>query len=167
MNCTGWEERIALHAEGDLPQQEQAAAEQHLVECPDCREFLKELKQSLGALRAAHAEPLKAAAFTVVRARVLAQIGHDRGRAWRLGWIGALALTAAVLVTLFLPRQVPPPKMVAAPPVQLAIVPPAPVISPLATPLPRRKRRTAPRPEPLVVKLITDDPEVVIYWITN
>jgi anti-sigma factor RsiW len=167
VNCTEWEERIALHAEGDLPQQERPAAEQHLGECPNCRKFLEELKQSLGALRAAHAEPPAASAFTVVRAQVLAEIGQPRGRAGWLGWIGASAAAAAVLATLLVPRPVPPPKIAAAPPVPVAIVPAAPVIAPPATPVPRRKRRTRPRPEPLVVKLITDDPNVVIYWITN
>ena len=170
MNCTEWEERIALHAQGDLPPQECAAAERHLAECAECREFLADLRQSLAALRAAHAEPLEASAYAAVRARVLERIDHGRGRAWWLGWIGALAAAAAVLVTLLLPRPVPPPKLAVAPPPGLnrqpALVPAPPEVSPpakSATP----KRRAAPRPESLLVKLITDDPDVVIYWITN
>lgn len=167
MNCTDWEERIALHAEGDLPRPECAAVERHLAECAACREFLEEMKRSLAELRAAHAEPLEAAAFTAVRARVLAQIDHTRGLAWWLAWIGALAAAAAVLVILLLPRPVPPPKMIAAPPVQVAAVVRAPVIPVPAIPVARPKKRKVPRPEPLIVKLITDDPNVVIYWITN
>lgn len=171
MNCKDWEERIALHAEGDLPEPERAVAEQHLAECAGCREFLEELKQSLASLRAAHVQPIEASAYAALRARVLERIDHGHGRAWWLGWIGALAATSAVLVVLLQPRPVPPPARVAAPP-QVALAPQTPVVSVPPEPLPRRKRKTAPRPElrrpePLMVKLITDDPNVVIYWITN
>lgn len=172
MNCRDWEERVALYAEGDLTQAEMQAAERHLAGCTACREFLAELKQSLAALRAAHAEPLEASAFTLVRTRVLEQIDRAGGPVRWLGWIGALAAAAAVLLILLLPRPVPKPIIVKAPPLQVAAGPPAPVISPAAKPVSRRKRRSAPRPqlrqpEPLVVKLVTDDPDVVIYWIAN
>ena len=171
MNCKDWEERIALHAEGDLPPQERAEAERHLAECAGCREFLAELKQSLATLRAAHAESVEASVYTALRARVFERIDYARRPVWWLGWIGALAATAAALIMLVLPRQLPPPKLVAAPP-EVTIAPVAPAISLPPEPVPSRKRRAAPRrerqpPEPLVVKLITDDPNVVIYWITN
>ncbi len=166
MNCNYWEEQVALHAENDLPLTDRAAAERHLAECAACRQFLEELKQSLAALRAAHAEPLDASAFTAVRARVLDRIDRARRRppSW-LGWIGALAAAATVLITLLLPRPVPPPNLVAPP--QPVLAPPAPVIAPAPKAVSGRKRKSATRPEPLMVKLITDDPNVVIYWITN
>ena len=168
MNCPGWEERIALYAEGDQPSQE---TERHLAACPDCRDFAEGLKQSLATLRAAHEQPIGAAHFAALRARVLAQIDRPHRPLWRLAWIGGLAALVAVLVFLFWPQPVEP--------IRVAVArPPAPSPSPATLPVPpnpplkrvaRRKPAPKVRPpaEPLLVKLITDDPDVVIYWIAN
>jgi hypothetical protein len=98
----------------------------------------------------------------------------ERGanRRWRLGWVYAMAVAAMVLLMAVWPRSS---KRVA------VTVPPAPVVAvaqvPRAEPLlPAVRHRHRPRKvvvkaekpaEPLVVKLLTDDPNVIIYWITD
>jgi hypothetical protein len=54
MNCTAWEERIALHAGGDLPAGEAVEVERHLGECAGCQVLWSGLRESLDTLRAAH-----------------------------------------------------------------------------------------------------------------
>ncbi len=39
MRCEQWEERIALHAGGDVTGGDAAQVERHLAECAPCREF--------------------------------------------------------------------------------------------------------------------------------
>jgi Putative zinc-finger len=188
MNCAEWEERIALHAGRDLAASEAAVVDLHLAACAECRGFHEGLRQSMDVLLEAHREPIDAAHFAAVRARVMARIPAQPR--WRWAWLGGLAAAAAVvLLALALrPVRVPEPPRVA------VRIPPAAVIrragespAPPALPALRRARpvrravgreprppleRAAPRPavrpeQPLVVKLITNDPNVVIYWIAD
>lgn len=172
MNCPDWEEKIALVAHGDLPPKEAAEAARHLASCAECREFAEGVRQSIAVLRAAHEQPIGETHLCAVRARVLESIGRPPRPAWRWAWIGGLAAAAVLLVLALQPRPVPPPQVtLALPPVTEApVVLPAP---PTPRPQPRRPapvhRARKPRSpqEPLMVKLITDDPNVVIYWIAN
>lgn len=168
MNCPEWEERIALHAGGDLPPNEIAETEQHLVHCGSCREFAEGLAQSLAIARTAHAEPLQPAAFTALRARLLEQIAREPRPSRRLAWILPLLAAAATAVVL-LPRPVEPIRTtVTPPPAPLLEQPVAPATArPIAPKRPRRRPKPRPPAEPLMVKLVTDDPDVVIYWIPN
>lgn len=171
MNCPDWEERIALHAQGDLSPQEAAPAQRHLGECEECREFRDGVRQSLSVLRGAHEEPLPQAHYAMVRARTLEQLTPIRRPRWRLAWIPALAAVGALVVFFLVrPQPIQPPRAAITPP-------PAPTMgaAPAAAPSgpPRRmvpaRRRPGPPPSgaPLLVKLVTDDPDVVIYWIPN
>ena len=175
MNCRDWEERIALYLGGDLSPTDAAAVERHLADCVGCQLFSSGLKQSLDLLREAHQEPLAPEHFTAVRARVLAALdGRRRTALGRWAWIGAMAAAAAVLLVMLSIRPVPQPA-----PLQVATAPPPPVVEPPPAPrpvgvrphrrvVPRRAATPAPQPaQPMVVKLITDDPDVVIYWITS
>jgi len=171
MKCRNWEERIVLYAEGDLPPEQAAEAERHLVECAECRELAGGITRDLSILRAAHAEPISPAHLAAVRAGVLEQIQRESRPARRLGWMGALVAAAAVLVLLFLPRRVEPPRIAVTPPPAPLYEPVAPAaaqpVPPKRAPPARPKPRRRPPAEPLMVKLITDDPNVVIYWIAN
>ncbi|MGB7718912.1 MAG: hypothetical protein WBL65_03365, partial [Bryobacteraceae bacterium] len=100
-----------------------------------------------------------------------------RGALWarRLAWsFGLAAAAAALLVTLALrPGRTPERRA----PVVAANHPPVVVVrEPVVPPPPHRRvaRRVVrpnvpdtPAPEPLIVKLQTDDPNVVIYWIAD
>jgi hypothetical protein len=95
---------------------------------------------------------------------------------WQWAWsFGLAAAVAALLVMLALRPGRTPERRAPAVAVNhpLAIVASVPVVAPPPPP-----RRVAPRvvrpivpdaldPEPLIVKLQTDDPNVVIYWIAD
>jgi anti-sigma factor RsiW len=175
MNCSDWEQRIALHAGGDLPPAETAEVERHLRECAGCQVLASGMKQSLAMLKEAHDEPLAPAHFSTVRARVMAELEQKRRPLWAWAWsFGLAAAAVALLATLALrPGRMPERRA----PVVAANRPPVVVAhEPAVTPPPHRRvaRRVvrpivpdAPDPEPLIVKLQTDDPNVVIYWIAD
>jgi hypothetical protein len=137
---------------------------------------------AMDLLREAHREPIPESHFAAVRARVLSQIAAEqavsRHRVWPLGLVAAL-VTAGALLLAFWPKQQARPKPMQ-PATELAhrLEAPAPPVSasqlPRKGPVRRAHRRMqvtgviGPRnPTPLVVKLLTDDPNVVIYWISE
>jgi hypothetical protein len=169
MTCVEWEDRVALHAGGDLTGAEVAEVERHLGECSGCQLLWSGLRESLAVLRSAHAELPAAAHFTAVRSRVMAEL-ERRARPWhRFAWVsGAAAVAALLLVALWPARVVPEP------PLLLASIPPAPevakvapVVRPLVRPLVRQVVAHAPPRAPLTIKLQTADPNIVIYWIAD
>jgi hypothetical protein len=183
MNCGNWEERIALYAGGDLAPSETAEVNQHLADCQDCRVFASGLRESLDLMREAHASEIDAPHFAAVRARVLGTLEAQRLPWWRSAWVYGLAAVAAaaLLVVSLVPRH-------PAGPIGAATVTERDTPSPSLTPVPveappklhraRAVRHRQPLPilpvaappdpgPPVVVKLLTDDPDVVIYWITD
>lgn len=177
MNCSDWEERIALHAGGDLPPAEAAEVERHLRECAGCQVLASGLKQSLALLKEAHDEPLAPAHFSAVRARVVAELEQKRRPLWAWAWsLGLAAAVVALLMMLALrPGRTPVVTRsnrsltfaaLSSPAVREPVVPPRPHRR-VARRVVRPKVPEAPNPEPLIVKLQTDDPNVVIYWIAD
>jgi hypothetical protein len=180
MNCREWEERIALYAGGDLAAAEAAAVERHLGECAGCQVFASGMRESLRVMRDAHAEELDGAAFAAVRARVLGELNPRVW--WRRGWVWGLAGTALMVVLVLWPRAAVVRRAPATVAVQPAVESPAPgpVLrngGPLRISRPAHMTRRRVHPvravaakvagPPIVVKMITDDPDVVIYWITD
>jgi anti-sigma factor RsiW len=176
MNCSDWEERIALHAGDDLPPAEAAGVERHLRECAGCQVLASGLQQSLALLREAHDEPLAAAHFSAVRARVVAKLEKGRRPSWWRAWTYGLAAAAVALLAMLALRPGRTP--VAVPTNRsltfAALSPPGVAARKQAGgPPPHRRaargvvRANVPEPEPLIVKLVTDDPNVVIYWIAD
>jgi anti-sigma factor RsiW len=183
MTCRNWEERIALHAGGDLPAAETAALEAHLAECEECRGAAGAYSSGFELLREAHGGPINAAHYTAVRTRVMAELGRER--VWRRILVCGVVAAAATVVLLLWPLAVRAPE-----PIRLAAYRPAPpagieVSRPAA---PVRARHPAVHPakrapeaplvhavsepekqpaEPLMVKMLTDDPNVIIYWIAD
>lgn len=168
MNCAEWRERIALD--------EAAGVEEHLRGCADCREFAAGLRASLELLRAAHAEEIAPAHYTALRARVMAEVRRPRRRAWVWAVVGAaMVLIVAVAAIDRRMRPAPLPRAAAvlpsAPPLPVGSAPSrarsaiAPRRVGRARPV-RRLRRNAPA-ETVLVKLETDNPDVVIYWIAE
>ncbi|HTS64229.1 MAG TPA: zf-HC2 domain-containing protein [Candidatus Acidoferrales bacterium] len=161
MNCMDWEERIALHAGGDLDAGEAAAVERHLSDCPGCQVFWSGLKETLGKLREMHEEGLGPADYAAVRARVMAEVERGR-RVWRrLAWVSGVGIAAMVLLGVAVRAKLQSP--LPPPPSRMALrIPEAPLV--------REQHATSARPKaagraPLVVKLQTADPNIVIYWI--
>ena len=178
MHCKDWEERVALHVGGDLPAAEASAVERHLAGCSGCQVLWSGMKESLELLHRAHAEPLPPATYTAVRGRVMAELVDTR-RVW---WRWAAGLAAAVVVILVAlavwpERPVPPlPRLAMAVPAAPPVIRTAPEIFRAAPEIFRAarvsKRSAPPQPkpvprQPLLVRLVTDDPNIVIYWIAD
>lgn len=185
MNCANWEERIALYMGDDLSPVDRAEVERHLCDCAGCQVFASGIRESLDLLREAHAGELNEAAFAAVRARVLGELENRRRPFWRRAWVYGLAC-AALLLALFWTRpasvnrhtvahvEQTAPKQLPIPQPAIAPEPPAPRIVRVHRHTRRLKPaftgppRVAAAPEKsLVVKMVTDDPDVVIYWITD
>lgn len=165
MNCDAFESQIALYVGADLDSQETMRVEEHLATCSDCRELLADLQASQVALRELASDAVDAAMLTAIRSRVLSGIGERRNPRWP--WVAAFALAVPLVMTPVIARWAVAPL----PPVPL-VVARAPVEKPL-TPHRRRvvKRRPAPpvwkEEQPLVVKMLTDDPNIVIIWLVD
>jgi hypothetical protein len=181
MHCKDWEERVALHVGGDLPAADQAAVERHLAGCGGCQVLWSGMKESLELLRVAHAEPLPPECYTAVRGRVMAELAAGL-RVWGpTGWRWAAGLAAVATVVwvalAFWPEhRVPPlPQLAAAVPPAVAI-PKAPEVHQAPAPLVVRAARVSKRyppartqvpRQPLLVRLVTGDPNIVLYWIAD
>jgi anti-sigma factor RsiW len=166
MTCSEYEELIALWAGGDLPDEETARVQAHMEVCEACGAFAAEMRDC----RAALAE-LRGAPAMSVRAAVMARIAESgRHRMW--WWKPAAVACAAGLAGFAvwvqgLDTSIPAPP--AAPMVRAAV----PAHGLEFTPRPVRNVRPAPRREPeppeaeetFTVKLMTDDPDIVIYWL--
>jgi hypothetical protein len=144
LSCAIWEEQVALFAGGDLGMAEAAGVERHLSQCAACRALAADLRLELDGLREAHAEPLAAEHYTVVRGRVLAELAKPpRQRVsspW--AWAAAVAVAAALVlaVVVMKPTAIPAPdlpRMVAAAPM---VQRPAPREPGSNRPLKRRER---------------------------
>jgi predicted anti-sigma-YlaC factor YlaD len=180
MHCKDWEERVALHAGGDLVANpaEAAGVERHLAGCAECRVLSAGMKESLETLQGAHAEAVAPGVYTAVRGRVLGALKAEAGRMawWRRGWV--LGLAAAVVITVLGLASWPGRRVETLTPRVVAVIPLAPAAQALRPVRPGsrpHKRRAAtteqvrdPAPsQPLMVRLVTDDPNVIIYWIAD
>lgn len=170
MTCRDFEPLIALYVEGDVADLE---LERHLSRCADCRGLLEDLRASQAAVKDLASEAVDPALLATVRSGVLARI-DGRGRVvWR--WTAALAAAVALLVVLALParKPAPPPRptIAKAPPkspdpVQAAAADDRPRPRPRSHVTHARKSRPGAGP-PLVVKMLTDDPNIVIIWLVD
>ncbi len=122
------------------------------------------------ALRELRDEELPLGAVEAVRARVMAEVAAPRRRWWMWAWAPALA--AMLLIIWLIPRPaVPPPPVIAKAPA----APPHSIAGTAATgnesrhivPATGRERVKPVAPASEFVKLVTDDPDVVILWAMN
>jgi hypothetical protein len=194
MNCKWSEKDIALFVERDLASAKAREIEAHLASCAACRTLAADLAESQAVFKTLKQDNLSAAALSSLRSRVLAELGTGKVRpAWgrwvyALAGVGCLALMGAGSLWYM---QTPPPPVQQA--VMRAPVPPAEAAplyeghkgadsAPDRVPAAKRTRRKPPQPpaqepdqveipaEPprqLVVKLLTDDPDIVIYWLVE
>src|SRR5205807_2640924 len=142
-----------------------ADVEFHVRDCAACREFSEGVRQSMALLRAAHAEPLAPAALAAVRIRVLERMAR---RQWPLApwaWGGGMAAAATAVWLVLMAPPVEPPRITIARPPAPQVETPAPRPLTRVRRLESVKKPLAPAAEPLLVKIVTDDPDVVIYWI--
>ncbi len=134
----------------------EASADDHLRGCAECRAFQDDLRAN-------------ALALSSLRDDELPRVKTSKRRPAH-AWIAAAA--AAILLGLVLHRS-PHPQQVTAPvtgPIKVTaqlVREPAPAVKPAV----RHKRKPARRevhPEqPLLVKMLTPDPDVVVYWLVD
>jgi anti-sigma factor RsiW len=174
MNCQEWEERIALYAAGDAGAADAGETERHIAGCAECRVFWSELKQSLEWMREAHQEEIAPAHYAAVRARVMAQLETGRAAWWKQVWVYGVGIAAAVVVVMIAVRpHVDGPPSAAVKPAVVEIAADAgrgAGSRPGGLPhreVGRRKRLPHRQAETILVKLETDNPDVVIYWIAE
>jgi hypothetical protein len=154
MNCRECE---LLLADTELGGQSDALVEDHVRGCAACRALQEELRANALALSSLRDDELP-------RVKVMK-------RRPALPWIAAAA--AAVLLALSA-HQVdthPQPRQVAAPvtgPVTVTAKLPAEPAPKLAVHhRPKPAPRGAPLEQPLLVKMLTPDPDVVVYWLVD
>lgn len=165
MSCADWEIEIARESEaGEL--------RDHLKECDGCRRFAAELAANRNALQRL---PVDAATLTLVRNRVMAELTATRPRG--MGWIWTAAAAAglaalAASLSLFRYANPAPPRPIIFAKTIFAKTPslvhPAPA-QPVAEHRQVTRHRHAPlvAGEPLVIKMLTNDPNVIIIWIAD
>lgn len=168
MNCRRFEKLFALDVDGDLTARKRRAVAEHMAVCERCRDFAARLEASQRAVRDLANETVDEEVLDEIRARVLALVaeqGRPR-RSWRFAYaaIPTVLAVAAAVVWMSRPEPQGPPPV----PRPVAWMPAPPVRKPTARRA-VRKRTPAPkpRPEPLLVKLETSDPNVIIYWIVE
>ena len=144
MNCRECESILAR----DEPT---AEAQAHLARCPACRALALELRANAEALAAMASEEVGRVSLPAIRPRP-----------WK--WIPAVAAMLAVGFGIRVASR-PPTVATTVTVRENAIVTPA--VEP-AKPEVGRTPRSAAGPlagQPLVVKMLTPDPDIVIYWL--
>lgn len=163
MTCREYEPLLALYLDGDLSDRD---VELHLAQCPACRELLEDLRADQASLR--EPAPVDAAFLSAVRSGVLGKLENRKVSAWPL----VLAFAIAVALIVAIPSTPPKPASggaAAAPPVRGRPAEVAQAAPRAKSIRPRRRPRITPSAtaEPLVVKMLTDDPNIVIIWLVD
>jgi len=188
---------LPLHVGGDLPRRLGVAVERHLAGCAACRAVAAEVADGVTELRhlmAAATPRLGSVRAGVVREIVGSETRRRAVLRLRVALAATAALAVASAAVLLRGWQAapagvaPPAPALGARATAVAPVPPpaaagAPAPSPAARPTSRMAsaRSIAPAPtelargprvatrgeRPMKITLLTDDPEVVIYWLVE
>ena len=183
MSCSKYEQLIALYVEDDLSTAERGRVKAHLQECSDCWDLAEDLRQSQSVFKSIRQDVPDATALAALRGRVLSQVGARESMTWfervlfgglrRKVAIAGFAMVVLVSGGVWMAEKGRPPAVTVerAP----SAVVPAPVSDPQPTPpAPRPQPRRVPRPAPpaeettqVAIKFVTDDPNVIIYWLVD
>lgn len=117
--------------------------EQHLHECDSCRSLAEDLRENAGVLAAMKQEDLPKLSIRVPRTAKV------------YPWLVGAAAAAALVIALLLPRP-------STPVLRTAPQPPVASVS-----QPPEAPSTPQKAQPLKIKMLTSDPDVVIYWIVD
>jgi hypothetical protein len=189
MNCRQSENELALYVEGDLPQAKTSELDVHLLSCARCRLVVEELRETQSLFKGMKQETVSPQALAQLRTSVFGQIGvRNSTPAWgrwvyALAGIGFVVAVAVGVATIYrhstanvqqvVQRQSVEPRSIERADVVINEQPPRPR---LRRALPSLKRRGMGEPQPqrqaeppkeIMVKLLTDDPNVVIYWLVD
>jgi anti-sigma factor RsiW len=167
MTCERYERWAALAASGDFDSREQAQFEAHLQGCPSCRILAEEFAALTSELSGMKDPAIDPAVYASIRRNVMERRSSRRFRVplWPL----LPAATAAVLAILALCWPTRLQHNIASVPTQVSTRHTVKVI-PAARTVKKRQPGIARKMEsgqPLVVKMLTDDPDVVIIWLVD
>lgn len=183
MNCGQSEHDLALYVEGDLSRTKAGELDRHLLSCAACRQSVEELRESQSLFRGIRQDVVRPAALAEVRTQVFARVAVLRMKPSWGRWVYALAgavFVVAVMVSVF--ARIPRPRQEAKAVVPAAVRAAPVIVQPVVPVVPKaervrvahrsavKKRQAKPAPEPpqeIMVKLLTDDPTVVIYWLVD
>lgn len=142
MTCSQCELRLAEGGALD------SATLEHLRECPECRAMQQDLAENALALSALR--------------EVTIPVRAKRSFPW-LSFAAAAAIAAIVLVQAWQFKSAPPK------PLRLQAERPEEITVAIKAPPPAilTQARQAKAKEPLKIKMLTDDPDVVIYWLVD
>jgi anti-sigma factor RsiW len=195
MKCRYSENDIALYVEGDLDRVNARKIETHVMSCDKCREIVEDLRESQSAFKSLRLDTVSAAALSYVRTRVLAEVAEGNAhRSWGR-WVYAIAgfaFALVILVAIMRHAQKPAateqqvtrnnalPAVASESVLPQVSVPAAEVQKPRVVSHVRRNATVPPyrdgqaetetqpdTPKQIVVKLLTDDPNIVIYWLVD
>ena len=164
MTCQECE--LALASEpGEAAEVDRDLVDRHLAGCAACREFAGELRANCDTFAAFSRDPIPPVSISVA----------PRSRPVRWQWAAAIAamLVLALTITFAMRsgQRIRPVADAPVPPVPSAVHETPEQFSPATVPV-RHRASKKPRLNPvqknephiLQVKMLTDDPDVVIYW---
>jgi len=158
MRCRRMTRAIALHVAGDLPPRKADKVRRHLAECAGCRAFAEGLRENRSTLQNVAFKALSEAEARAMRVRVRQALFRPT---CRRGWKAGLAAAglAALAFGTYLGWQG---GRIPAHPAR------GQATHNTAMPVTEANRVNPKAPAaPLVIKLVTDNPDVVILWLTE
>ncbi len=164
MKCANAKHQLTLHVSEDLPDHKAAKLSEHLAECAGCRAFHEELRLQRELMTKLNVEPETVPDFAAIIAR------HDMGGfgplRWRQRFAGLVVASIVLAISVAIPWQrdtLPEQTHLT----QLNTTPPSAPDITLAVqsnpPADDAPELTEVQPATMM-KLYTDDPDVVIYW---
>ncbi len=165
MNCGGYQRLAALDGSAELTPRLSRRLHRHMAACAACREMAESVAGLPADLAGLEAGDIDEGALVRARSRALGRIQTERRPARLWPWLLPIPAAAALAFLLLTPRVPAPPAAVVhniAPPAQWDRR-----TASVVRPRPRRSGQTTKNDGlsyPLVIRLATSDPDVVIYW---
>lgn len=190
MKCKYPESDLALYAGADLAQTKMEEISAHLPLCDACRLIVEDLRETQSVFQSIRRDTVSPSALALLRTSVLEQLAARNARRTWARWVYGLAgagFAAVVLclglLSIFPGHHEPVQKRAVSASLRPAGSPATveavhAIQSTVSVPRVKRvghstQRHVAPDemsskpPQEIVVKLLTDDPNIIIYWLVD
>lgn len=168
MNCLQMRDHITLYLSDDLSSQDTAIVQTHLKTCDSCQAYHADMREMMDDLQHLHTMDVPSGSLSHLQAKVMTTLdAPSTKRAWLRPSLalGTAALVAIVIGVSFVKNIDSP-----APSEWTQALAPESIVTrekPNEQTATKRITLAATTPEkapPLIVKLYTNDPDIVIYW---